>query len=215
MSPSALIVIGILSPMSGIIGSLVWPMIQRRFGWTNLRVIVTLVCLASFLPAYGCLGFLPLFRDGYLKFGGLTTAGEMYGLAVYFVSPKFTQGIARCHGTECLHRALSMAHFRATLAHSIQSFYLMAKRLDGLHSFWICGSTRLMFLLGMLCGPSQTRYASPSGHIGYSTADMYGHRSQVPSWVHWSSVSLQIRPEISVTPSSSSCAWCGWRYLSC
>ena len=71
--------------MSGIAGSLMWPRIQRLYGWTNLRVLVTLVCLASLLPAYGCLGFLSVFHNGRLKFGGLTTPGEMYGLAVYFV----------------------------------------------------------------------------------------------------------------------------------
>lgn len=86
MPASSLILIGIISPLSGIIGSLVWPAIQRRCGWSNLRVLVTLVCLASLLPAYGCLGFLSVFRNGRVKFGGLTTPGEMYGLAVYFVS---------------------------------------------------------------------------------------------------------------------------------
>ena len=64
MSASALIVIGIVTPVSGIVGSLVWPIAQRRFGWTNLRVLVTLVCLASVVPAYGCLGFLSVLRDG-------------------------------------------------------------------------------------------------------------------------------------------------------
>lgn len=44
------------------------------------------MCLASLLPAYGCLGFIPVFRDGNVKFGGLTTPGEMYALAIYFVS---------------------------------------------------------------------------------------------------------------------------------
>lgn len=86
MPASSLILIGIITPMSGILGSLVWPVIQRHAGWTNLRVLVTLVCLASLLPAYGCLGFLSVFRNGNVRFGGLTTPGEMYGLAVYFVS---------------------------------------------------------------------------------------------------------------------------------
>lgn len=86
MPPSALIIIGIISPLSGIAGSLLWPRIQRRYAWSNLRVLVTLVCLASLVPAYGCLGFLGVFRNGVVKFGGLTTPGEMYALAVYFVS---------------------------------------------------------------------------------------------------------------------------------
>jgi len=49
------------------------------------------VCLTSVIPAYGCLGFLPIFRGDpatvsatALRFGGLTTPAEMYVLAVYF-----------------------------------------------------------------------------------------------------------------------------------
>lgn len=81
MSASSLILIGILTPTSGIIGSLVWPMIQRRVGWSNLKILVMLVVMASVIPVYGCLGFI---FEGKTRFGGLTTAGEMYGLAVYF-----------------------------------------------------------------------------------------------------------------------------------
>ncbi|KAJ7186951.1 autophagy-type protein 22, partial [Mycena filopes] len=86
MEPSSLIVIGVLTPLAGILGSLLWPRLQRRFGWSNLRVLITLVVLASAIPAYGCLGFLPVFRRGDVKFGGLTTQGEMFGLALYFGS---------------------------------------------------------------------------------------------------------------------------------
>ncbi|ETW76683.1 hypothetical protein HETIRDRAFT_328451 [Heterobasidion irregulare TC 32-1] len=83
MSPSALILIGVLTPTSGIVGSLAWPMLQRRFAWSNLKVIIILVLMASAIPAYGCLGFLPVLRNK-AGFGGLTTRGEMFGLAVYF-----------------------------------------------------------------------------------------------------------------------------------
>jgi UMF1 family MFS transporter len=82
MQPSALILIGVITPSSGILGSLVWPVMQRRYGWSNLKVLITLVVMASMIPAYGCLGFVPVFRK--VKFGGLTTQGEMFGLAVYF-----------------------------------------------------------------------------------------------------------------------------------
>jgi UMF1 family MFS transporter len=41
-----------------------------------------LVVLASLAPAYGCLGFLPVFRR--IGFGGMNHPSEMYGLAVYF-----------------------------------------------------------------------------------------------------------------------------------
>lgn len=82
MSPSSLIIIGILTPTSGILGSLLWPILQKRFGWSNLRVLVVLVLMASVVPVYGCLGFLV--KSSTSRFGGLTTPEEMYGLAVYF-----------------------------------------------------------------------------------------------------------------------------------
>lgn len=85
MPPSSLILVSILAPTSGVLGSLVMPALQKRFAWTNIRVLVTLVILASMIPVYGCIGFLPVFQHN-LKFGGLTTPGEMYGLAFFFVS---------------------------------------------------------------------------------------------------------------------------------
>lgn len=81
MSPSALILIGVLTPSSGILGSLLWPILQRKFKWSNLKILVLLVILASMIPAYGCLGFI---FQGRTRFGGLTTQGEMFGMAVYF-----------------------------------------------------------------------------------------------------------------------------------
>ena len=41
-----------------------------------------LIILASLVPAYGCLGFLPVFQR--IGFGGLNSPNEVYGLAVYF-----------------------------------------------------------------------------------------------------------------------------------
>lgn len=84
MSASRLIIVGVLTPSAGILGALIWPRIQTAMGWSNLRVLVVLVALASLIPAYGCLGFLPMFKNGNVKFGGLTTQEEMYGLAIYF-----------------------------------------------------------------------------------------------------------------------------------
>ncbi|KAL7278222.1 hypothetical protein ACG7TL_008197 [Trametes sanguinea] len=101
MPPSSLILIGALTPTAGILGSLIWPAIQRRAGWSNLRVLVVLVVMASAIPAYGCLGFLPVFREGSVKFGGLTTPAEMYVLAVYFGSVYGAfQGYARAFYAE-------------------------------------------------------------------------------------------------------------------
>jgi UMF1 family MFS transporter len=81
MSPSALIVVGVLTPLSGITGSLLWPIIQQKYQWSSLKILVTLVIMASMIPAYGCLGFI---TQGRFRFGGLTTQGEMFALAVYF-----------------------------------------------------------------------------------------------------------------------------------
>lgn len=103
MPPTSLILIGTITPVAGIAGSLAWPALQRRCGWSNLRVLVTLVVLASLLPAYGCLGFLRPFREGTVKFGGLTTPGEMYVLAAYFGSVYGAfQGYARAFYSELI-----------------------------------------------------------------------------------------------------------------
>jgi len=103
MPPSALILIGVLSPCAGILGSLAWPIIQRRLAWSNLRILVVLLVLASLIPAYGCLGFLPIFQRGTVRFGGLTTWGEMYVLAVYFGSVYGAfQGYARAFYAELI-----------------------------------------------------------------------------------------------------------------
>jgi UMF1 family MFS transporter len=83
MQPSSLILVGVLAPMSGITGSLAWPFLQRKFKWSNLKVLIILVVMASLMPAYGCLGFLPALR-GKGKFGGLTTKEELFVLAIYF-----------------------------------------------------------------------------------------------------------------------------------
>lgn len=82
MSPSSLILIGVLTPSAGILGSLAWPYVQRRFSYSNLTMLVILVLLASLIPLYGCLGFVPALQNA--KWGGLTHPGEMYVVVVYF-----------------------------------------------------------------------------------------------------------------------------------
>lgn len=89
MPSSSLVLIGAITPACGILGSLVFPALQRRFGWSNLYVLVLLVLLVSCIPAYGCLGFVPFVRR--LRVGGLTTPGEMFGLAVYFGASGFVR----------------------------------------------------------------------------------------------------------------------------
>lgn len=103
MPPSSLILIGVLAPTFGIIGSLIVPRVQHALKLTNLSVLVLLVIGVSFIPIYGCLGFIPVFRDGNVKFGGLTTPGEMFVLAAYFGSLYGAfQGYARAFFAELI-----------------------------------------------------------------------------------------------------------------
>ncbi|PFH48528.1 hypothetical protein AMATHDRAFT_5727 [Amanita thiersii Skay4041] len=101
MSPSSLVIIGAVTPTAGILGSILWPHLQKRFAWSNLRVLVTLVLMASAIPVYGCLGFI--IQGTGARFGGLTTPAEMFGLAVYFGSVYGAfQGYARAFYAELL-----------------------------------------------------------------------------------------------------------------
>lgn len=103
MPASSLILIGIITPTSGILGSLAWPHLQRKFSLSNLTILVVLVLLASLIPLYGCLGFLV--QNSSFRFGGLTTPGEMFGLAVVFGSVYGAfQGYARAFYAELIPR---------------------------------------------------------------------------------------------------------------
>ena len=117
MPSSKLILMGVIMPLSGIFGSLLWPIIQKRIGWSDLRMIKLLVMLVSFIPLYGCLGFLPVFRkqpgEGGVPFGGLTTAGEMYGLAVFF--GMYLDYLNQLLLKFCVRQVLCMVHSKATL----------------------------------------------------------------------------------------------------
>lgn len=97
MGAMSLVGVGLLTNGMGILGALLWPRAQRALGWSNKKVLLTLVMLCSVVPAYGVLGFLPLFRaqppangresvdiSMVPHFGGLTTPAEMFVLAAYF-----------------------------------------------------------------------------------------------------------------------------------
>ncbi|KAF8329799.1 autophagy-related protein 22-like protein [Cantharellus anzutake] len=97
MGASSLVLIGALSPAAGMIGAVAWPIAQRKLKLNNIQTLTVLVIITLLIPAYGCLGFLPYFRSGkvsaqeinkvgVLRFGGLTTPGEMYVLATLFGS---------------------------------------------------------------------------------------------------------------------------------
>ncbi|KAF8321216.1 autophagy-type protein 22 [Clavulina sp. PMI_390] len=88
MGATSLMLIGAISPAAGVLGAIVAPIVQKRLDYSNLKMLVMLVSLAAVLPAYGCLGFLPIFGAevtvNTTRFGGLTTPAEMYALGVYF-----------------------------------------------------------------------------------------------------------------------------------
>ncbi|KAG8908283.1 Autophagy protein 22 [Tulasnella sp. 403] len=124
MPATSLVLIGVITPMSGIAGSLLWPRLQRRLGWTNLHALVMLVLIAAIIPLYGCLGFVPYLRKA--RFGGLTTRGEMWFLAIYF-------------GTGFSNQDQYMAHSRVTRGPFLQSSSLMVKRHGGELSIGVLG----------------------------------------------------------------------------
>ncbi|KAI0260363.1 MFS general substrate transporter [Gloeopeniophorella convolvens] len=80
MPPSSLVLVGVLTPSAGILGALLWPLVQRRLGLSSLRVLLFLVIAASAIPLYGAIGVLAPLGAHW----GLRTPAEMYVLAVYF-----------------------------------------------------------------------------------------------------------------------------------
>jgi MFS transporter, UMF1 family len=86
MEPAGLATIGILTTASGILGSILWPrVLTPRIKFLHNsphRTIVFILCLTLFLPLYGLLGFLPIFKS--LGWGGLLHKNEMFFLAVGF-----------------------------------------------------------------------------------------------------------------------------------
>jgi UMF1 family MFS transporter len=77
MPPSKIIIIGVLVQLAAVISSFYVPRLQKRLGYTNLKILIWTVALAQLFPAYACLGLI-------LPFGGLRTAGEMYFMATWF-----------------------------------------------------------------------------------------------------------------------------------
>jgi MFS transporter, UMF1 family len=80
MPPSSLVLVGVLTPSAGILGALLWPILQRRLSLTSLRVLILLIVAASVIPLYGVIG---LFAPRGARWG-LRVPAEMFVLAVYF-----------------------------------------------------------------------------------------------------------------------------------
>lgn len=77
MSPSKIILIGILVQLAAVFSSILAPRVQKRLGYSNQRLLLHIVLFAEAIPLYACLGLI-------LPFGGLRTEGEMYVAATYF-----------------------------------------------------------------------------------------------------------------------------------
>ena len=80
MPPSSLVLIGILAPSAGILGALLWPILQRRLGLTSLQVLIVLITATSIIPLYGVIG---LFAPRGARWG-LRVPAEMFVAAAYF-----------------------------------------------------------------------------------------------------------------------------------
>ena len=80
MPPSSLVLVGVLTPSAGILGALLWPILQRRLCLSSLRVLIILIIAASIIPLYGVIG---LFAPRGARWG-LRVPAEMFVLAVYF-----------------------------------------------------------------------------------------------------------------------------------
>lgn len=82
MGADKLIVVGILAPLSGVVGAFAVPLLASRHNLSNHRALLSICCVAALVPAYGCLALV--FRVPQGHFGSLSTHTEIYGLACLF-----------------------------------------------------------------------------------------------------------------------------------
>lgn len=76
----AIALLSITATASGIAGSIVWPLLSKRFGWQTNKTILSCMILMEIIPIYGLIGYLPFIRS--LGFGGLQQPWEIYPLGV-------------------------------------------------------------------------------------------------------------------------------------
>jgi UMF1 family MFS transporter len=77
MSPSKIVIIGVLVQLTAVFSSIYAPYLQRRLNLSNLKLLIWVVILAQLVPLYACIGLV-------LPYGGLRTEGEMYVMATWF-----------------------------------------------------------------------------------------------------------------------------------
>lgn len=82
LPPEGVAFLSITATCSGIAGSLLWPVISRRYSLATNRTIVSCMILMEVVPIYGLLGYLPPIRA--LGFLGLQQAWEIFPLAIIY-----------------------------------------------------------------------------------------------------------------------------------
>jgi MFS transporter, UMF1 family len=82
LPPTGVALLSITATCSGIAGSLLWPVISRKYSLSTNRTIVACITLMLTVPVYGLLGYLPPIRA--LGFLGLQQAWEIFPLAVVY-----------------------------------------------------------------------------------------------------------------------------------
>ncbi|KAK6351336.1 Autophagy protein 22 [Orbilia javanica] len=81
MSPPQLAAIGVIMPISGVVGAFSWPKISHWAGWSVGQTISICISMFALIPLYGLMGLLKPVQDAGF---GLTRPGEMYALAIWF-----------------------------------------------------------------------------------------------------------------------------------
>ena len=70
--------LSITATVSGIVGSLCWPIIGRKYSLQPITIVLCCIFMFEIIPLYGLLGFLPLMK--HFGFGGLQQWWEIYPL---------------------------------------------------------------------------------------------------------------------------------------
>ncbi|KAF3127622.1 Autophagy protein 22 [Orbilia oligospora] len=151
MSPPQLAAIGVIMPISGVIGAFSWPKISHWAGWSVGQTISICISMFALIPLYGLMGLLKPVQDAGF---GLTRPGEMYALAIWFGFVLGGQGgYCRSLFSELLPRG-SEAAFFALYAITDKGSSIFGPTIVGLITDrW--GDIRLAFwfILGLLLVP--------------------------------------------------------------
>ena len=77
MSSSQIMLMTILVQLAAFLSSMCTPYAQRRLGWSNMRLLLTVAVMGEALPIYACIGLVS-------GVGGLRSVSEMYVAGVWF-----------------------------------------------------------------------------------------------------------------------------------